>query len=72
MNLLSKKYTLTDIKNISFMGFECILSNETLLLIEELTNKVGSSSYVKTPIFNKRTNKNIHFPKKKRRKFYRK
>jgi hypothetical protein len=64
MNLLSKKYTLTDIKNISFMGFECILSNETLLLIEELTNKVGSSSYVKTPIFNKRTNKNIHFSKK--------
>ena len=65
MDLLSKKYTLMDIKNISFMRFECILTNETLMLIEELTNKVGSSSYVKTPIFNKRINKNISFPKKK-------
>jgi hypothetical protein len=56
MNLLPKKYTLNEIKDISFTGFECILNNETLLLIEELTNKVGSSNYIKTPIFNKRIN----------------
>jgi len=55
---LPKKYTLNEINNISFTGFECILSNDVLLLIEELTNKVGSPSYIKTPIFNKRIKKN--------------
>ena len=58
--LLPKKYTLTEINDISFTGFECILNNEVLLLIEDLTNKVGSSNYIKTPIFNKRVKKNIN------------
>lgn len=56
--LLPKKYTLNEINNISFTGFECILNNDILLLIEDLTNKVGSSNYIKTPIFNKRIRKN--------------
>jgi len=56
--LLPKKYTLNEINNISFTGFECILNNDILSLIEDLTNKVGSSNYIKTPIFNKRIKKN--------------
>ena len=58
MELLSKKYTLNEINDISFIGFECVLNDETLLLIEEINNKVGSPSYIKTPIFNKRIKKN--------------
>jgi translation elongation factor EF-Ts len=58
MELLSKKYTLNEINDISFIGFECVLNEETLLQIEEINNKVGSPNYVKTPIFNKRIKKN--------------
>jgi hypothetical protein len=72
MELLPKKYTLNEINDISFTGFEFILNNDILLLIEELTNKVSSPSYIKTPIFNKRIKKNpidnIHFSKKNEEK----
>jgi hypothetical protein len=72
MELLPKKYTLNEINDISFTGFECILSNDVLLLIEELTNKVGSPSYIKTPIFNKRIKKNPNdFLKKNERTTHR-
>ena len=68
MELLPKKYTLNEINDISFTGFEFILNNDILLLIEELTNKVSSPSYIKTPIFNKRIKKtpidNIYFSKR--------
>jgi hypothetical protein len=57
MELLPKKYSLNEINEISFTGFECILKNDILSLIEELTNKVSSPSYIKTPIFNKRIKK---------------
>jgi hypothetical protein len=60
MELLSKKYTLNEINDISFIGFECVLNDETLSLIEEINNKVGSPNYIKTPIFNKRIKKNIN------------
>ena len=60
MELLSKKYTLNEINDISFIGFECVLNNETLSLIEEINNKVGSPNYIKTPIFNKRIKKNLN------------
>jgi hypothetical protein len=67
MELLPKKYSLNEINEISFTGFECILKNNILSLIEELTNKVSSPSYIKTPIFNKRIKKipnDIGFQKK--------
>jgi hypothetical protein len=67
MELLPKKYSLNEINEISFTGFECILKNDILSLIEELTNKVSSPSYIKTPIFNKRIKKipnDIGFQKK--------
>jgi|694.fasta_scaffold88820_3 hypothetical protein len=60
MELLSKKYTLNEINDISFIGFECVLNDETLSLIEEINNKVGSPNYIKTPIFNKRIKKSIN------------
>jgi hypothetical protein len=53
-HFLPKKYSLQEINEISFNGFICVISPEVLGLITELNNKVGSSSYIKTPIFNKR------------------
>jgi len=53
-HFLPKKYSLQEINEISFNGFICVISPEVLGLITELNNKVGNSSYIKTPIFNKR------------------
>ena len=65
--IIPKKYSLTEINDIAFNGFICIIPPETMNLINDLNNKVCSSSYVKTPVFNKRTNlpsstKNISKP----------
>jgi hypothetical protein len=65
--IIPKKYSLTEINDIAFNGFICIIPPDTMNLITELNNKVCSSSYVKTPVFNKRTNlpsstKNISKP----------
>lgn len=54
--IIPKKYSLTEINDIAFNGFICIIPPDTMNLITELNNKVCSSSYVKTPVFNKRTN----------------
>lgn len=54
--IIPKKYSLAEINDIAFNGFICIIPSETMNLITELNNKVCSSSYVKTPVFNKRTN----------------
>jgi hypothetical protein len=54
--IIPKKYSLAEINDIAFNGFICIIPPETMNLITELNNKVCSSSYVKTPVFNKRTN----------------
>jgi len=53
--IIPKKYSLTEINDIAFNGFICIIPEETINLITELNNKVCSSSYLKTPVFNKRT-----------------
>jgi len=53
--IIPKKYSLTEINDIAFNGFICIIPPETMNLINDLNNKVCSSSYVKTPVFNKRT-----------------
>ena len=54
--IIPKKYSLNEINDIAFNGFICIIPPDTMNLITELNNKVCSSSYVKTPVFNKRTN----------------
>jgi hypothetical protein len=43
--------------NIKFNGFDIELPAETLILIQELTTHVGSPTYIKTPIFEKKENK---------------
>jgi hypothetical protein len=50
------KYSLTDINNIIFQGFEFELPENTLKIISELALQVGSPDYVKTPVFQKREN----------------
>ena len=48
------RYTLNDINNIIFQGFDYKIPNETLEIISVLAMQVGSPDYVKTPIFKKR------------------
>ena len=50
------KYTLHDIQDIMFKGFEYVLPENILKTISELSLQVGSPDYVKTPIFKKREN----------------
>jgi predicted transcriptional regulator len=50
------KYSLKDFKNIIFDGFDYNLPEETIQLISQLSLEVGSPSYIKTPIFQKREN----------------
>lgn len=48
------KYSLKDFQNITFNGFNFELPAETINIISELTLQVGSPSYIKTPVFQKR------------------
>ena len=50
------KYTLEDINNIIFQGFNYELPAKTLATISELALQVGSPDYVRTPVFQKREN----------------
>jgi hypothetical protein len=50
------KYTLEEINAIIFNGFDYQLSEEIVKKISDLASQVGSPTYVKTPIFQKRTN----------------
>jgi len=50
------RYTLDDFNNLIFNGFNYELPSDTLQKISELSLEVGSPSYVKTPIFQKREN----------------
>jgi len=47
------RYTLQDFTNITFNGFDIKLPDETLAIITELAQQVGSPTYIRTPIFNK-------------------
>jgi len=65
------KYTLQDFSNIVFNGFDFTLPDETLNIISEIAQHVGSPSYIKTPIFNKKENKtNMNADVYKKRKRY--
>jgi len=50
------KYTLKDFTNITFDGFNYSLPEDTISLISVLSLEVGSPSYIKTPVFQKREN----------------
>jgi hypothetical protein len=50
------KYSLDDINNIIFQGFNYELPAKTLTTISELALQVGSPDYVRTPVFQKREN----------------
>lgn len=48
------KYTLNDFNKASFNGFDFNLPKQTIDIITDLSRQVGSPSYVKTPVFQKR------------------
>jgi len=50
------RYTLEQIENIIFNGFDYQIPNETIDIISNLSMQVGSPSYDKTPIFKKQDN----------------
>ena len=50
------KYTIEQFNAITFNGFNLSLPEETIKIISELSLQVGSPSYVKTPVFQKREN----------------
>lgn len=47
------KYNLDNINNIIFEGFNYVIPEETIKIINDLASQVGSPNYVKTPNFNK-------------------
>jgi hypothetical protein len=55
MTTSALKYTLNDVETIKFEGFDFSIPDVTLAFISELTKHVGSPSYIKTPIFKKKT-----------------
>jgi hypothetical protein len=56
MTTTALKYTLEDINQIVFEGFDYKLNDETLKIISEIALQVGSPDYVRTPVFQKREN----------------
>ena len=62
------KYTLQDFMNITFNSFDFSLPDKTMELINNLSCQVGSPTYIKTPLFQKRDMKDenmLNFKKKK-------
>ena len=66
------RYSLNDFNSIIFNGFDIELSEETLHIINDLAMHVGSPTYVKTPVFNKKSivevNDQTDYKRKKRNK----
>ena len=48
------RYNLEDFKNIIFDGFQINLPEDTLQKISEIALQVGSPTYIRTPVFNKK------------------
>ena len=46
-------YTLENINEILYQGFEYNLPDKTLDIISKLSSEVGSPDYIKTPVFKK-------------------
>ncbi len=70
---MSHRFTLTNFNDITFGGFDIKLPDETIQMITNLAQQVGSPTYIKTPIFAKkeapimREHDQPAFNKKKRR-----
>lgn len=68
------RFTLTDFNNITFDGFTINLPEETLTKISEIALQVGSPSYIRTPVFEKKERviiteereKTVNYNKKRR------
>jgi hypothetical protein len=56
MAQLIQRYNLQDFVDITFNGFDIALPDETLCIITDLAQQVGSPTYIKTPTFQKREN----------------
>lgn len=56
MTTKSLRYSLDQIENIIFNGFDYQIPDETIKIISNLAMQVGSPSYDKTPVFKKREN----------------
>lgn len=52
--MMTMKYTLDDFTNIAFSGFSYKLPDETISIINDIASQVGSPSYIRTPIFQKK------------------
>jgi hypothetical protein len=48
------RYNLEDFNNITFDGFQINLPEDTLQKISEIALQVGSPTYIRTPVFNKK------------------
>lgn len=48
------KYNLAEFTNMSFNGFNFVVPEETMAIISALSMEVGSPTYIKTPIFQKK------------------
>lgn len=59
-------YMLSDFRDISIKGFNVILPDTTIALINELSKQVGSPNYIKTPVFTKKE-VSVDTEKKRRR-----
>ena len=51
-----RRYTLQNFTDITFNGFDIQLPDETLAIITELSQQVGSPTYIRTPTFLKMEN----------------
>lgn len=61
-------YSLSDFADISNKGFNVILPNDTVKLINELSKLVGSPNYIKTPVFTKRESTGEQDKKRRRQR----
>lgn len=59
-------YTLRDFQDVSTKGFNVILPDTTVELINNLSQLVGSPNYIKTPVFSKK--ESVHEGDKRKRK----
>jgi len=62
------RYTLEDINNIIFAGFNFELDAETIETISKIALQVGSPDYVKTPVFAKKEKTVLPSKEKEKRK----
>jgi len=54
--IITNIYTLENINEILYQGFEYNLPDKTLDIISKISLEVGSPDYIKTPVFKKREN----------------